>query len=143
MVLMVINTLVWLRRESFGKRAHFIHWIVGNVGLFLTLTWVKSELKSELVIFMECAGFVFQIGIFSYITALMPLHGITVTVVAVIMELISIVYGDNKGQIKSAYQCFVIACNFLVPVALALAVTFCDRGKTVKPKAAATKKQPS
>lgn len=57
-------------------------------------------------------------------TAPTPLHGVIVTVAAVIAQIAFIVTTFNNEQISSTYQCFIVLNNVLISVLLTLAVIF-------------------
>lgn len=133
-LLQSINVGYWLKRQEFNRHAHFIHWVIGNISLFLTLTWVQSDLTNDLVSFLMSAAVVFQIGVLSLITALTPFHGVLVTVVAAVVQIAALANTIDAEHSLDIYQGVMMFSSVLVPVLLALAAIFCDSGSKTKAK---------
>lgn len=83
LVILVINSAVWACRPNFSKRAHFVQWLVTNIGLLLMLPYIRTEFAPNVVTFLEHVSVVAQIAVFSAMTALTPFHGVAATFIAI------------------------------------------------------------
>ena len=87
LLIQALNMAAWLRRTSFDKKWHFIHWNIGNLCLFLTMPLLRSFLKSQLILYVDFMSVTSQVCIFAYIAALTPLHGIIAVFTVVVIQI--------------------------------------------------------
>jgi len=119
----LLNTAVWLRRSSFNRKWHFIHWNIGNLCLFLTLPLLRCNQKSQMILFSNFMSVTAQISIFAYIAALTPLHGIIAIFVVVVIQ-IGIFCSQFASPGFSYYDGFIVINKVLIPTLLVLVLGF-------------------